>query len=163
LTAQGGTELEPAVERAFGVRQQPNTLRIVVFLSDGYIGNEAEVLNELSGVMGDARVYAFGVGSSTNRYLLSEMARRGHGIARYIDPTETSLEAARSLAHRIEAPVLTDISIDWGNLHPSDVTPAILPDLFAGDELRVMGRFTNVRDAVVTIHGKVNGRDAALP
>lgn len=163
LTAQGGTELAPAVDQAFGVRQQPNTLRIVVFLSDGYIGNEADVLCELSRVMGSARVYAFGVGSSTNRYLLSEMARRGHGIARYIDPTETSLEAARALAHRIEAPVLTDISIDWGNLHPTDVTPAILPDLFAGDSLRVMGRFANVRDAIVTVHGKVNGREATLP
>ena len=163
LTAQGGTELMPAMQAAFGARQQPNTLRLVVFLSDGYIGNEAEVLSAMSAQMGQARVYAFGVGSSTNRYLLSEMARRGRGIARYIDPTESSLEAAHALAQRLDEPVLTDISIDWGQTGAVDVTPAVLRDVFAGESLRVMGRFNGAHDATVTVHGMVNGRPATLP
>jgi Ca-activated chloride channel family protein len=163
LTAQGGTELLPAMQQAFSVQQQPDTLRIVVFLSDGYIGNEAEVLSDMSRLMGAARVYAFGVGTSPNRYLLSEMARRGRGFARYIDPTESSLEAAHALAQRLDAPVLTDISIDWGTLNPTEVTPAVLPDLFAGENLRVMGRFTGAREATITVRGNVNGRPASLP
>jgi len=163
LTAEGGTEVMAAIQQAFAVPQQPNTLRIVVFLSDGYIGNEARVLHDMASRLGSARVYAFGVGTSVNRYLLSEMARRGRGFARYIDPTETAFEAAQELAERLEAPVLTDIRIDWGGLQPSGVTPAIIPDLFAGDSLRLMGRFTGSRTATVTVHGNVNGRPASLP
>lgn len=163
LRASGGTEVLPAMRQAFAVAQQPNTLRIVVFLSDGYIGNEAEVLSYMASHLGDARVYAFGVGTSVNRYLLSEMARRGRGFARYIDPTETSLQAAREFAERLDAPVLTDISIDWGGLSPTGVTPTILPDLFAGDSLRLMGQFSGSREATVTVRGRVNGRPASLP
>jgi len=91
------------------------------------------------------------------------MARRGRGFARYIDPTETSHEAALDLAERLDMPVLTDIRIDWGTLSPTDVTPAILPDLFAGDSLRVMGRFSGAQSGTVTVHGNVNGRPASLP
>lgn len=163
LSADGGTEVVPAMQQAFAVRQQPDTLRIVVFLSDGYIGNEAEVLQFMAQHLGRARVYAFGVGSSVNRYLLSEMARRGRGFARYIDPTETGLEAAHDLADRLDMPVLTDIRIDWGNLAPTDVTPAIIPDLFAGDSLRLMGRFTGQRSGTIVVHGNVNGRAARMP
>jgi Ca-activated chloride channel family protein len=163
LHADGGTELAPAMRQAFSVRQQPNTLRIVVFLSDGYIGNEAQVLSEMVSQLRDARVYAFGVGSSVNRYLLSEMARRGRGYARYIDPTESSFEAARDFANRLDMPVLTDIRVDWGELRPSGVTPALIPDLFAGDSLRLMGRFTGSRTATVTVRGNMNGRPATLP
>lgn len=163
LSANGGTEVVPAMEQAFSVAQQPDTLRIVVFLSDGYIGNEAEVLDYMASRLGRARVYAFGVGSSVNRYLLSEMARRGRGFARYIDPTETSREAALDLAERLDMPVLTDIRIDWGTLSPTEVTPAILPDLFAGDSLRVMGRFSGAQSGTVTVRGNVNGRPASLP
>jgi Ca-activated chloride channel family protein len=163
LAAGGGTEVASAMQQAFSVPQQPNTLRLVVFLSDGYIGNEAEILGDLARMIGDARVYAFGVGSSVNRYLLSEMARRGRGFARYIDPTETSHQAALELAGRLETPLLTDISIDWGGLNPEGVSPNLIPDLFAGDSLRVLGRFTGSREATVTIAGKANGRPVSFP
>ncbi len=163
LSADGGTEVVPAMQQAFAMRQQPDTLRIVVFLSDGYIGNEAEVLQFMAQHLGRARVYAFGVGSSVNRHLLSEMARRGRGFARYIDPTESGLEAAHDLAAQLDMPVLTDIRIDWGNLAPAEVTPAIIPDLFVGDSLRLMGRFTGQRTGTIVVHGDANGRPASLP
>ncbi|MGI9384891.1 MAG: VIT and vWA domain-containing protein, partial [Methyloligellaceae bacterium] len=79
LSAGGGTEIPNAIRRAFDVPQTPGTLRIVVFLSDGYIGNEAEVLGLIASRIGKARIYAFGVGTGVNRYLLAEMARKGRG------------------------------------------------------------------------------------
>ena len=80
----------------------------MVFLSDGYIGNESEVIHEVGRLRENARVYAFGVGSAVNHYLLTEMALRGQGFSRIIDPGEDANAGARELAHRIEAPVLTD-------------------------------------------------------
>ncbi len=105
----------------------------MVFLTDGYIGNETKVLKLIHEKINNARIYAFGVGTSVNRYLLSEMGRVGRGFARYIDPTENPDEVAIRLAHKLETPILTDIPIDWNKLKVSDVTPEIIPDLFAGD------------------------------
>jgi Ca-activated chloride channel family protein len=163
LQAGGGTEIPNAISSAFAVAQQPGTMRIVVFLSDGYIGNEAEVLRLVDSVIGEARIYAFGVGTSVNRYLLAEMARHGRGFARFIDPTESSNDAAISLAQRLDAPVLTDIAIDWGSLQPDDVTPRAIPDLFKGDSIRIQGRYSAAGEHRLTVHGLVNGRPAQLP
>jgi len=163
LTAEGGTEVLPALRQAFGTAQPKDTMRIVVFLSDGYVGNESEILSYMTGRIGQARMYVFGIGTAVNHYLLAEMARLGRGYARFIDPTEKSQEAAISFAQKLKSPVLTDISIDWGVLNPQSVTPAIIPDLFDGDSIRILGRFEAAGSHIVTLNGLVNGRKASLP
>jgi Ca-activated chloride channel family protein len=163
LTADGGTEVLAGLRQAYGVAQSPGTLRVVVFLSDGYVGNEPEILRMVAASVGQGRLYAFGIGSAVNRYLIEEMARHGRGLSRVIDPTEKSHEAAVQFASRLETPVLTDIQIDWGTLRPSDVTPAQIPDLFEGDSIRIQGRFATAGTHTVKVSGKVNGRPALLP
>ncbi len=163
LYASGGTNIPLAVSQAFSAPEEINTMRIVVFLTDGYIGNESSVLQQISGIIGDARIYAFGVGSSVNRFLLSEMGRRGRGFARFIDPTEDVNEVAISLAQKLNAPVLTDIEIDWGNLTVHDVTPDIIPDLFAGDSIRIQGHYEGRGSHDIRINGLVKGQKASLP
>ena len=96
LQAGGGTEIDNAIQTAFTTSQPPETLRIVVFLSDGYIGGEAQVLRTIRGGIGAARIYAFGVGTAVNRYLLEAMADEGRGYVRYVDPTERASEAAEA-------------------------------------------------------------------
>lgn len=163
LSADGGTEVLSGLRQAYGVAQSPGTLRIVVFLSDGYVGNEPEILRLVSASVGQGRLYAFGIGTAVNRYLIEEMARHGRGLSRVIDPTEKSHEAAIQFASRLKTPVLTDIQIDWGSLKPQHVTPALIPDLFEGDSIRVQGRFDVAGTHVVKVSGRVNGRPAMLP
>lgn len=163
LYANGGTEAMSGLEQAFAVAQQPDTLRLVVLLTDGYIGNESSVLRLTAEKIGRARVYAFGVGTSVNRYLLDEMARMGRGFARYVDPTEESKDAAISLATKLESPVLTDISVDWGKMGAAEVVPQRIPDLFAGGAIRLQGRYTKPGKHEIRINGLVNGRKASLP
>ena len=166
LQARGGTEIVSALNQAFSLPETAGRMRIVIFLTDGYIGNEIDVLRRQAELMGDSRVYAFGVGSSVNRYLLEEMARRGRGMVRYVDPTETAGEAAKALARNIEAPVLTDVSIDWGEMNSEFVTPNPIPDLFAGEAIRLTGRFDpkNMKGPTeIKISGRVAGRKATLP
>lgn len=163
LQANGGTEVPSAITQAFSVDPQPGVLRIVVFLTDGYIGNGASVLQQISAQKGDARIYAFGVGSSVNRYLLSEMGHRGRGFARFIDPTEKFHDAAISFAAQLDAPVLTDISVDWGTLKINGTTPDIIPDLFAGGSIRLQGKFKGSGKHVIHIQGKIKGKAASLP
>jgi Ca-activated chloride channel homolog len=163
LSADGGTEVLAGLSQAYGVVQSPGTLRIVVFLSDGYVGNEPEILRMVAASVGQGRLYAFGIGSAVNRYLIEEMARHGRGLSRVIDPTEKSHEAAIQFASRLKTPVLTDIQIDWGSLKPQDMTPALVPDLFEGDSIRIQGRFETAGTHLVKVSGKVNGRPAQLP
>jgi Ca-activated chloride channel family protein len=163
LSADGGTEVLSGLRQAYGVAQSPGTLRIVVFLSDGYVGNEPEILRLVSASVGQGRLYAFGIGSAVNRYLIEAMARHGRGLSRIIDPTEKSHEAAIQFASRLKTPVLTDIQIDWGGLKPLDVTPAAIPDLFEGDSIRIQSRFETAGAHVVRVSGRVNGRPATLP
>lgn len=163
LYASGGTEIPGAIDQAFAMPPAPDTMRIVVFLTDGYIGNESRVLSQINEKIGNARIYAFGVGSGVNRYLLDEMGRTGRGFARYIDPTEEPEEVAMTLAKKLESPVLTDININWGNMQISDVTPDVIPDLFAGDSIRIQGRFTGTGTHTINVEGKVRGREGTLP
>jgi Ca-activated chloride channel family protein len=163
LHAGGGTEIPNAIRQAFSVPKADGTLRIVVFLTDGYIGNESEVLRLISSSIGEARIYAFGVGTSVNRYLLAEMGRKGRGFARFMDPTEDAEEVALELAGKLESPVLTDISVDWGDLKVSQITPSVIPDLFAGDSIRVLGKIEGSGTHTVQVKGRVRGRQASLP
>jgi len=163
LNANGGTEIIPAIKKAFSSPLINRTLRIVVFLTDGYVSNESAVMQLINEKIKGARIYAFGVGTSVNRYLLSEMGRIGHGFARYIDPTEDSEEGAIKFARTLSSPLLTDISIDWNKLNVSEVTPEIIPDLFSGDSIRIQGKYEGSGLQTIRVNGKVQGREASLP
>ena len=163
LSAGGGTEMNKAINTAFDLAPVPGTVRIVVFLTDGYIGADRQVIRTVSSRIGDARIHAFGVGSAVNRYLLEGLAREGRGRVRYIEPGETGQEAAAALAASIDAPLLTNIEIDWNGLAIEDQTPARLPDVFAGNALDVVARYEGKGTHQITVKGLVNGRRAEIP
>jgi Ca-activated chloride channel family protein len=163
LNGEGGTEMSTGIGQALAPPVPAGALRIVTFLTDGYIGNEAEILKLLQTHLGDARLYAFGVGTGVNRYLLSEMGRVGRGFTRYMDPTEDLEKVAGELADRLQSPVLTDIQIDWGGMEISEQSPDRLSDLFAGQSLRIQGRYGRPGKHEITVRGLVQGRPASLP
>lgn len=163
LTADGGTEVVAGLTKAFDMPAMIGARRILVFLSDGYVGNEAEILRMVAANTGRTRTYVFGIGTAVNHYLLNEMARVGRGFVRMVDPTEKGSDAAFSFARRLQATVMTDVTIDWGDVRASEVTPATVPDLFAGDSIRIQGRFSASGSQTIKVMGKINGRTATLP
>ena len=163
LNGEGGTEMSTGIRQALTPPVPAGALRLVTFLTDGYIGNEAEILALIQANLGAARLYAFGVGTGVNRYLLNEMGRVGRGFTRYMDPTEDQEKVAGELAERLQSPVLTDIQIDWGGMEVSDPSPERIPDLFAGQSLRLQGRYARPGRHEITVHGLVQGRPATLP
>ena len=157
LSGYGGTVMTSGVEQALRRPPAAGMLRNVIFLTDGYIGNEVSVLRLVEGMLGDARLFAFGVGTGVNRYLLEELGRVGRGFTRYFDPTrpdEDMQSIATELATKLQTPVLTDIEIDWGTLDVGEVVPAALPDLYAGEALRVSGRYAEGAEGEVTISAR---------
>ncbi|MBK9950109.1 MAG: VWA domain-containing protein [Candidatus Competibacteraceae bacterium] len=163
LQGEGGTEMSAGIRQALAPTVPSGAIRIVTFLTDGYIGNEAEILALLKANLNDARLYAFGVGTGVNRYLLHEMGRVGRGFTRFMDPTEDLEKVAGELAERLQSPVLTDIQIDWGGMEASEQSPDRIPDLFAGQSLRVQGRYNRPGAHEITVRGLVRGRPATLP
>lgn len=163
LSADGGTELNRAINTAFDLAPVEDTTRIVVFLTDGYIGAERDVIASIARRIGNARIYAFGVGDAVNRFLLDAMAREGRGYARYVGLREEARVAAEAFAARLKSPLLTDISIDWNGLKVADQTPARIPDLFEGGAVRLLGRYQAGGKHTVFVNGLVNGRAASLP
>jgi Ca-activated chloride channel family protein len=160
VRAVGSTEMLPAVRAALAESRAGagDRLPIVVLLTDGYIGNEADVLRAIAGDLGGARLYALGVGTAVNRFLLDRAAEIGRGRALFTAPSEDPAEVSTRFASLIDRPVFTDVEVDWGGLSVSDVYPSRLPDLFADRPLTVHGRFAEGGHATVRVRGTMGGR-----
>jgi Ca-activated chloride channel family protein len=154
-----GTEMVEGVRASLALPHDPDRLRLVLLLTDGYVGNDAEVLDALAGDLGDARLFSLGVGSSVNRRLLDALAETGRGDVRYQLPDTPLSETVDRFYDRIAHPALTDLRLDWGDLDVSEVYPSVLPDLFVGQPLAVVARYRgSVPEATVTLTGSA-GRD----
>ncbi len=162
LDAAGGTEMTTGIDAALALPHDPARLRIVAFVTDGYVGNEDEILKDVATHAGASRLFAFGVGSAVNRYLLDELASIGRGTAQFVRPDEDTTAAVEAFRARIDAPILTDIAVDWGGLAVADVTPRALPDLFAGQPLVISGHYARGGSATVTVRGRQDGRDVSF-
>ena len=158
LQGQGGTHMIEGIRAALDRPADPDRLRIVAFLTDGYIGNERQILAEVQRLVGDARMFSFGIGSSVNRYLLEGLAEEGRGAAAFLGPREKPGEMVDRFLRRIETPVLTDIRISFEDLEVEDLEPGLIPDLFAGQTVLVHGRYTRPGTGVIVIEGKRGGR-----
>lgn len=154
----GGTEMMTAIKAALAPSDAEDQIRIVCFMTDGEVGNDAEIISEVQKYK-NARVFSFGIGSSVNRYLLSKIAEEGRGEAEYIALTDDGSKAAKRFYERVRTPLLTDVSIDWNGLPVADVYPNRINDLFSAKPLVVHGRYTKGTSGTIRLRGKVAGQD----
>ena len=162
LEAGGTTEISAGLDTAFAQPHDPLRLRVVVLVGDGYVGDEDAIVARATAELGDARLFCFGVGSAVNRYLLEELARIGRGSLQVVRPDEDTTAATTAFARRIAAPVLGDITIDWGGLAVRDVTPSAVPDVFVGAPLVLAGHYAHGGRGTITVHGTQAGRAVSL-
>jgi len=141
LNGTGGTQMIEGVKAALDFPHDPARLRFVTFMTDGYIGNEVDIIGAVHERIGDSRIFSFGVGSSVNRYLLERMAKAGRGAVAYLTPQDSATEIMNDFFARISHPAITDVRIDWGSMAVSDVYPARIPDLFVGRAVVVTGKY----------------------
>lgn len=158
LQAGGGTEMQEVVRIALDYPVAPGRFRIVSFMTDGYIGNDREVVAFARDHLRSARIFSFGVGDSVNRYLLEALARVGRGVSTILTLDDASERAADELYRRVEHPALTDLKIDWGQMGVSDVQPSPLPDLFVGRPIVLTGRFKGQGPAKIGLSGRAGAR-----
>jgi Ca-activated chloride channel family protein len=158
LQGEGGTMMMEGIKAALGFPHDPSRLRFICFLTDGYVGNETEILGEIHQRLGESRIFSFGIGSSVNRYLLDHMAKAGHGAVAYLGANESAAGIMEDFFTRISHPAMTGLDIDWGGLHVTEVYPGRLPDLFVGRPVIVSGRFAGNEPATIRINGMAAGQ-----
>jgi len=161
LQSEGGTMMITGIKAALDFPHDPQRLRFVVFLTDGFIGNERDILAAIHQRVGPARIFSFGVGSAPNRYLMDRMAKIGRGAVAYLPLEADGSEVMDVFFARISHPVMTDLAIDWGGLEVREVWPQRLPDLFVGRAVVVTGKLHGQPPdaATLRITGKAAGRE----
>jgi Ca-activated chloride channel homolog len=161
----GGTEMMKAIRAALDPSDRQDHLRIVCFMTDGYVGNDMEIIAEVQ-KHPNARVFAFGIGNSVNRFLLDQMALQGRGEVEYVSLSDDGSAAAQRFSERLRNPLLTDITIEWGGLAVTEVYPKRIPDLFSAKPTVICGRYLKPGKANILVSGNTAGgrftRDVAV-
>ena len=135
LEAEGGTEMSPALEMALDAENQGALLRQLVFVTDGAVGNEAELFSLIRSELGSSRLFTVGIGSAPNSHFMTRAAEAGRGSFTYIGQVHEVQEKMQRLFNKLESPALTDIELDWHQ----DVQqwPSKVSDLYAGEPVLV--------------------------
>lgn len=165
LSAEGGTDIHRALLEALGMTGERPT--ILIFLTDGLategVTDTTQILAGVSRAAPDnVRLFAFGVGDDVDTILLDTLVEQHHGASSYVRPGERIDEAVSGFYAKVSTPVLSDITLDFGGIATSDVYPSPLPDLFAGSQLVLVGRYRDTGPATVTLSGTVNGRRQSI-
>ena len=145
-----------AIRASLDPSAKQDHLRVVCFVTDGYVGNEMEIIAEIQ-KHPNARVFAFGIGNSVNRFLIEGMAKAGRGDSEIVSLSDKADAAAHRLYERLRTPLLTDVSIDWNGLPVTDIYPQQLPDLFSGNPLVVTGRYSASANGTIRLQGTQAG------
>lgn len=148
-TADGGTEMRPALLQAMAGHAAVGRLRQIVFLTDGAVGNEAALLDDIAAGIRGARLYTVGIGSAPNSYFMRRTAEIGRGSFTHIGNTENVAERMKALFLKIERPAMTDLKAAWFGLPEGTVVtpyPAPLPDLHDGEPVMLFARLRKTED-----------------
>ena len=158
LQANGGTEMLPALQSAL-IDSHPedrNSVRQVIFLTDGDISNEREMMAAITARAGRSRVFMVGIGSAPNQYLMRRMAETGRGSFTNVGTGGEVAAKMNALLDRLTAPVVRDLKVSIDGA-PLDLTPRSLPDLYAGEPLVLLGKGRTL-SGTLTVSGRIGDK-----
>lgn len=137
LRAQGGTEMALALNLALDESEHPGRVRQVIFLTDGAVGNEEQLLRLIADKLGDSRLFTVGIGSAPNSYFMSKAASVGRGTFTYIGRVDEVKQKMGELFAKLESPVMKGVRVAWPEDLDIEMWPKNLPDLYAGEPVVV--------------------------
>lgn len=167
----GGTAIDDALQKALtlrnaerGVRNaEPDRPFVVIFLTDGKptIGTTDEeqiVRNVKRENQGRTRIFCFGIGTDLNTHLLDKITEETRAFSQYVLPDEDLEVKVSNFFSKIKEPVLTNPTLKFtGDVRVTKLYPSPLPDLFRGDQLVLVGRYSGRGDSAIVLEGTVNG------
>jgi Ca-activated chloride channel family protein len=139
LKADGGTEMKPALEAAFAAPPADGFVQQVVFLTDGAVDNERDLLALIGARAGNRRLFTIGIGAGPNTWFLRKAAEAGRGTATFIGDIHDVKARMTALYAKLENPALTGIDAAWSA--PVDAYPQKVPDLYDGEPVVMTAAF----------------------
>ena len=156
LHANGGTDMAPALKTALTLPELPQLMRQVVFITDGAVGNETELLQKVASDLGNSRMFTVAIGHAPNSWFMRKVAEIGRGSFVHIGKPDEVAEQMSLLWGRIQIPALTDVCVEWGE--SAEYYPEIIPDLYAGEPLWLLARLPS-EPTMIDLCGTLNGQD----
>jgi Ca-activated chloride channel family protein len=156
LDANGGTDMAPALRSALAMPETPYLMRQVVFITDGAVGNETELLQNVAQDLGNSRMFTVAIGHAPNSWFMRKAAEIGRGSYVHIGKTDEVEQQMSALWGRIQLPALTDICVNWGE--GAEFYPEIIPDLYAGQPLWLLARLP-AEPTMIGLCGSLNDQD----
>ena len=127
LTAQGGTEMLPALQRALAGAEHGDRVHQVIFLTDGAVGNEEVLFKTIGQRLGGSRLFTIAIGSAPNSHFMRSAAEVGRGTFTYIGKPSEVREKMDALFRKLEHPALTDIAVEQQAGTAAQVLPRAFP------------------------------------
>ena len=163
LRAVGGTNIDLALAEALAIADGERP-QIIIFLTDGLptegvTDDDRITANVRRQASENVRIFTFGLGYDVNTFLLDTIAQDNRGASSYVRPGESIQEEVSGFYAKVSMPLLADIELDFGDLQVEDTYPYPLPDLFAGSQLVVVGRYREGGRTDIVLSGEVNGQE----
>jgi len=155
----GGTELLAAIKQAGSLPRAEDYSRSIVLVTDGYVSGERGVFDYIRENLNKSNVFAFGIGTAVNRYLIEGVARAGMGEPFVVTKETEAPAAAAKFRDYIQTPVLTDIQIKTPGFDVYDVHPTQLPDLFARRPVVLFGKWRGEPTGTIELRGQTGNGD----
>ncbi len=149
----GGTELLPALKRALSFKKDKDFSRTVVIVTDGYVSVEEEAFDLIRHNLGNANMFAFGIGSSVNRHIIEGMARVGMGEPFILTKQDQAAGQAENFRKMIQTPVLTQAKVTFKGFDAYDVEPISIPDVLAERPVLVFGKWRGKPEGKIKLTG----------
>jgi len=165
LRARGGTEILPALLEALAQseRGDPRTLRRVVLITDGAVGNEEEVLQAVEKSLGETRLHVVGIGAAPNRWLMQKLAKSGRGVCEFVGSIDDVKERIDALLARTERAVVSDLTVLGVDTAELDLAGRKIPDLYAGQPLTITARLApGAKVPKLSVWGRARGGPATI-
>lgn len=164
-TGGGGTNLLPALERALDMEGTEDYSRSFVIATDGYVTVEKQAFDLIRNNLGNANFFPFGIGSSSNRYIIEGMANVGMTEPLIVTDQGEANEKAEKFRKYIEYPVLTNIDVNFEDFEVYDVEPLSVPDVLAERPIIIYGKWKGNPSGAIRLTGKTGNQlyDETIP
>jgi Ca-activated chloride channel family protein len=149
----GGTEMLPALKRALALSPEAGLSRSFILLTDGYISADKQAIDYVRANLGRANVFAFGIGTSVNRYLIEGLAKAGQGEPFVVTDPAAAPATAERLRSYIAAPVLTNVRVSYTGFDGYAIEPPAIPDVLAERPVVIHGKWRGKLGGKITVSG----------
>jgi len=157
LDADGGTEIAKAFTRVLQGQTQTDYLRQVIFMTDGSIGNEKQIFEQINNTLGSNRLFTVGIGSAPNSHFMRRAADIGRGNFTFIGNNTEIRSKMQLLLKQLKNPALKELSLEDENAQSMDFWPKPIPDLYFSEPLMVAVKLNKDQKQINVIGQSVHG------